>query len=73
MNSFFPAEVPQNSMVDQQILQISDLHFDNFTTPSTFSFWEMRFKTQVSSCSGFPSEAMLWIKEVEMVDSMDDF
>ena len=29
--------------------------------------------TQVSACSGCPSEAMLWIKEVEMVDSVDDF
>ena len=34
--------------------------------------WNIRFKTQVSACSGFPSEAMLWIKEVEMVDSVDD-
>ena len=25
-----------------------------------------------SSCSGSPSEAMLWIKEVEMVDSVDN-
>ena len=32
----------------------------------------MRFKTKVSSCSRFPSEAMLWIKEVEMVKTVDD-
>ena len=44
----------------------------NFPTPSTFSCWKMRFKSQVSACSGYPSEAMLWIKEVEMVDSVDD-
>ena len=30
------------------------------------------FKTQVSACSGSPSKAMLWIKEVEMVDAVDD-
>ena len=30
------------------------------------------FKTQVRSCSDFPSEAKLWIKEVEMVDSVDE-
>ena len=47
MNSSLPAEIPQNSVADQQRLQ-------------------------VSSCSDFPSEAMLWIKEVEMVDSVDD-
>ena len=28
--------------------------------------------THVSSFSGFPSEALLWIKEVEMVDSVDE-
>ena len=67
-----PAEVPQNSMADQQRLQISELHFDKFRTPSTFSCWKIRFKTQVSSCSDFLSEAMLWIKEVEMVDSVHE-
>ena len=34
--------------------------------------WKTRFKTQVSSVSDFPSQATLWIKEVEMVDSMDE-
>ena len=33
---------------------------------------EIRFKTQVATFSDFPSDAMLWIKEVEMVDSVDD-
>ena len=44
----------------QQRLQISDLHFDNFPI-------------EVCTCSQFPTEAMLWIKEVEMFDSVDDF
>ena len=26
----------------------------------------------MTTCSDFPSEAMLWIKEVEMVDSLDE-
>ena len=43
----------------------------NSPTPSTFSCCKIRFKTQVSSC--FPSEAMLWIEEVEMVESVDEF
>ena len=30
------------------------------------------FKTEVCTCSQFPTEAVLWIKEVEMVDSLDD-
>ena len=43
----------------------SSLHFLHFC-------WKTRFKNQVATCSDFPSEAILWIKEVEMVDSMDE-
>ena len=32
----------------------------------------MRFKTEVCTCSQLPTEAMMWIKEVELVDSVDD-
>ena len=32
----------------------------------------MRFQIEVCSCSNFPTEAMLWIKEVEVVNSVDD-
>ena len=73
-NSLFPAEgvYPQNYMVEQPRLQILELHFGNFFAPSTLSCWKIRFKTQVSACSSSPSEAMLWIEEVDMVDSVDD-
>ena len=33
---------------------------------------DSRFKTEVCTCSQFPTEAMHWIKEVEMVDFLDD-
>ena len=46
--------------------------FDNFTTPATFACWKIRFKTEVRTCSQFPTEAMHWIEEVEMVDSVDE-
>ena len=62
----------KNYGADQQRLQISDLHFDKFPTPATFACWKIRFKTGVCTCSQFPTEAMQWIKEVEMVDSVDD-
>ena len=62
----------KNYWADQQRLQMSDPHFDKFTTPATFACWKMRFKTEVCTCSQFSTEAMLWIKEVEMVDSVDD-
>ena len=63
----------KNYGADQQRLQISDLHFDKFPTPATFACWKIRFKTEVCTCSQFPTEGMQWIKEVEMVDSVDDF
>ena len=62
----------KNYGADQQRLQISDLHFDKFPTPATFACWKIRFKTEVCTCSQYPTEAMQWIKEVEMVDSVDD-
>ena len=42
----------------QQRLQISDLHFDKFPTPATFACWKIRFKTEVCTCSQFPTEAL---------------
>ena len=62
----------KNYGVDQQRLQISDLHFDKFSTSATFACWKISFKTEVCICSQFPTEAMLWIKEVEIVESVDD-
>ena len=62
----------KNYGADQQRLQISDLHFNKFPTPATFACWKIRFKTEVCTCSHFPTEAMQWIKEVELVDSVDD-
>ena len=41
-------------------------------TPATFACWKIRFKTEVRTCSQFLTEATLWIKEVELVDSVDD-
>ena len=74
-NSFDPKKgrFLRNYGADQQRLQISELHFDKFPTPATFACWKIRFKTQVCTCSQFPTEAMQWIKEVELVDSVDEF
>ena len=69
---FSGGDYSKNYGADQQRLQISDLHFDKFTTPATFACWKIRFKTEVCTCSQFLTEAMLWIKEVELVDSVDD-
>ena len=37
-----------------------------------FACWKIRFKTEARTCSQFPAEAALWIKEVELVESVDD-
>ena len=73
-NSVIPSEgdFSKNFGADQQRLQISDLHFDKFRNPATFACWKIRFKTEVCTCSQFPTEAMLWITEVEMGESVDD-
>ena len=46
--------------------------FRQFPTPATFACCKKRFKTEVCTCSQFPTKAMQWIKEVEIVDSVDD-
>ena len=72
---FSGGDSPKNYGVDQQRLQISDPRFDKFPTPATFACfacWKMRFKTEVCTCSQVPTEAMQWIKEVELVDSVDE-
>ena len=69
---FSGGDSSKNYGADQQRLQISDLHFDKFPTPATFACWKIRFKTEVCTCSQFPTEAMQWIKEVELVDSADE-
>ena len=69
---FSGGDSSENYGADQQRLQISDLHFDKFRTPATFACWKVRFKTEVCTCSQFPTEAMQWIKEVELVESVDE-
>ena len=69
---FSGGDSSKNYGADQQRLQISHLQFDKFPTPATFACWKIRFKTEVCTCSQFPTEAMQWIKEVELVDSVDE-
>ena len=51
-NSFDPKEgrFSKNYGAAQQRLQISELHFDKFLTPTTFACWKIRFKTEVCTC-----------------------
>ena len=71
-SSTFPVELPQNYVVGKQRQQILEMQFDKFPNPESFLVWKIRFKTQVTTCSDVSSDAMLWIKEVGMVDSFDE-
>ena len=66
--------IQQSSMVGQQRQHVSELQFDKFPNPQSQSFlvWKIQFRNQVTTCSDFSSEAMLWVKEVEMVHSMEE-
>ena len=57
-------ELPRN--------QILELHVYKFRDTSGFQCWKTKFETDVCSCSGYPTHAMLWIKEVEVAKSLDD-
>ena len=52
----------------------SPVRVDSFNMGQTNNdcCWKVRFKTEACTCSQFPPEAMRWIKEVELVDSVDD-
>ena len=69
---FSGGDSSKNFWADQQQLQILDLNFDRFLTLTTFACWKIRFKTKVCTCSQFLTEAMQWLKELEMVDSVDE-
>ena len=50
------------------------MQFGGFPHLSAPQCSKTSFKTEVCSCCGYPSEAVLWIREVEMVvvESVDD-
>ena len=63
---------PTNVTIDQSNLvrgvdsKVSKYRSCNSTNSlQSFLVWKMRSKNQATTCSDFPSEAMLWIKEVE--------
>ena len=63
---------PQNCMVELPRNQVSELHFDEIPDPPAFQCWKTKFKTEVCSSSGCPTDILFWIKEVEVATSVDD-
>ena len=68
------SEVPVRTVSQKFIplLREDSQKWDRFPKRATFACWKIRFKTEVCTCSQFPTEAMQWIKEVELVDSVDE-
>ena len=50
----------------------SEDRLNHGTIPMPTFVWKIRCKTQATICSDFPSDAVLWIEEVEMVASLDE-
>ena len=57
---------PQKCLFEQLRNQVLEMHFDKFRNPSTLQCWKTSFKTE--------GLFLFWlsIKDVEMVDSVDD-
>ena len=55
-------------MEDAPRLLRSEVRMSRYTDPSSTTQ-----VAQITTCSDFPSDAVLWIKVVEMVDSMDEW
>ena len=64
--------IRKDCMVELPRNQVSEMHVDKFRNSSTLQCWKTNFKIEVCSCSGFPTDTMLWIKEVEMAKSVND-
>ena len=72
MSSSMPVEIPQNSMVGQQRHQISEAAIPQIPYSSVIFTLEDKIQESSENLFWFPSETMLWINEVEMVDSLDE-
>ena len=70
-SSTIPAELPAE--LHDRTAKTANIGIAIRQIPNTTSFlvWIIRFKNQATTFSDVPSDAMLWIKEMEMVDSLD--
>ena len=71
MKFFLPVEIPQILWLDSKDYRYRSFSLTNAPLHHHLCIGRQDSKTQVSSRSDFPSDAMLWIKEVEMVGSVD--
>ena len=62
----------QNGVMDYPRYPISELHLGKFPDSLEFQSWKVNFKTEVCANSVLPQITMHWIKEFEIVKSIDD-
>ena len=48
------------------------IEFEISPNSNSFVFWKMNFKSGVCSSSSFPTEALVWIIEVDSTRNIDD-
>ena len=72
MSSFMSVEFLKNSRLDSKDSKFRSCNSTYSLVLNHSWFRKYDSKNQVTTCSDFPSEAMIWIKEVEMVDSSDE-
>ena len=65
-------DFPQNYMIEQSRNRVSDMYFDKYSNPSTFQHWKKVSRPRYVPVQNVLTDAMLRIKEVEMIDSGDD-
>ena len=61
-----------NGMMDYPKFPILEMHLGKFPNSLEFPSWKVNFETDVCSKSAVPHITMHWIKEVEIVKSIDD-
>ena len=59
-------------MMENPRNQTSVMHVGKFLDTSDFQCWKTNSEPETCSCSGCPTIAMFWIKEVEVSKSVDD-
>ena len=62
---------PQRVMVETHKGSLGDLQCEKFPTPPSLSCWKTNFKIKVCFGSDHPKEAMPWIQEIELANSIE--
>ena len=62
--------IQQNSGVPKK-QEAERNELEKFWNSNSFVMWKMNFKSEVCSCFSFPTEAVVWINEIDSVRNME--